>query len=145
MACDLARVVRAEARDPLLRGGGELTRDVPNLLASDVDADGVSVVRVLRFRHEERDGVVAAIAWSGHGCSISQSSASMMTEAVAGKDRAGVALLQAAVRGLLAGGAAADDLGDLDALSGVARYPVRIRCALLAWDVLDEAFGSSSG
>ena len=100
---------------------------------------------VVEVQIEERDGAVAAIAWSGHGCSISQSSASMMTEAVTGKDRAGVARLQAAVRGLLAGGAAAGDLGDLDALSGVARYPVRIRCALLAWDVLDEALGSTPG
>lgn len=116
--------------------------DAPTLTASRTNPTCGDVVDV---QIEERDGAVAAIAWSGHGCSISQSSASMMTEAVTGKDRAGVARLQAAVRGLLAGGATADDLGDLDALSGVARYPVRIRCALLAWDVLDEAFGSTPG
>ena len=90
---------------------------------------------------EERDGTIVAVAFEGHGCSISQSSASMMTEAVAGLDRAGVARLQDAVRSLLTGGAPGGDLGDLEALGGVARYPVRVRCALLAWDVLDEALG----
>lgn len=95
----------------------------------------------------ERDGRVEAVAFDGHGCSISQSSASMMTEAVTGRDRAAIGRLEVAVRAMLAGEEPpvdAGDLGDLEALAGVARYPVRIRCALLAWDVLDEALGAGS-
>ena len=93
----------------------------------------------------ERDGVLTEVAFSGQGCSISQSSASMMTEAVAGKDRATIAATAAAVRQMLEGGEPdADALGELAALQGVARYPARVKCAALAWDVLDEALASGT-
>lgn len=97
----------------------------------------------------EADGVLAEVVFSGQGCSISQSSASMMTEALSGKDRASAASIARAVRAMLAAEAepSEDELGDLVALSGVRRYPVRIKCAALAWDVLDEALagGSATG
>lgn len=97
----------------------------------------------------EEDGVLAEVVFSGQGCSISQSSASMMTEALTGKDRASAASIARAVRAMLAAEAepSEDELGDLVALSGVRRYPVRIKCAALAWDVLDEALagGSATG
>jgi nitrogen fixation NifU-like protein len=97
----------------------------------------------------EEDGVLAEVVFSGQGCSISQSSASMMTEALRGKDRASAASIARAVRAMLAAEAepSEDELGDLVALSGVRRYPVRIKCAALAWDVLDEALagGSATG
>ncbi len=92
---------------------------------------------------------VGSVAIDGQGCSISLSSASMMSEAIKGKSRAEIEELTAKFRGLMSlengidphvdhdhPGAA---LGDLEALEGVRQYPVRIKCASLAWNVLAEA------
>lgn len=91
----------------------------------------------------ERDGVLADVGFTGQGCSISQSSASMMTEAVRGRTPAEAAALAADVRRMLAGELEPDEdsFGDLVALQGVAKYPIRVKCAVLAWDVLQEALG----
>ena len=87
------------------------------------------------------DGVLADVAFQGAGCSISQSSASMMTEAVGGKTVDDALGLAANVRGMLAGEVEPDEdvFGDLVALKGVVKYPIRIKCAVLAWDVLQDA------
>ena len=81
----------------------------------------------------------------GAGCSISQSSASMMTEAVSGKKIDQAKALAADFRGMMAGEVEPDEdgLGDLVALKGVVKYPIRIKCAVLAWDVLQEALDSA--
>ncbi|MGH8926122.1 MAG: Fe-S cluster assembly sulfur transfer protein SufU [Acidimicrobiia bacterium] len=81
---------------------------------------------------------VAGISVRGHGCSISQSSGSMMGEAIKGLDRQQVVGLAARFQEMLT---AENDngelgLGDLEALKGVRRYPVRIKCALLPWTTL---------
>jgi nitrogen fixation protein NifU and related proteins len=90
-----------------------------------------------------RDGDrVAEVKFTGRGCSISQSSASMMTELVRGMPVAEVPALLRRVADLLGGNpeAAADArLGDLRALRGVARFPMRVKCAALAWRGLEEA------
>jgi nitrogen fixation NifU-like protein len=87
------------------------------------------------------DGEIRDIAFQGAGCSISQSSASMMTEAVAGKAVDDALEIAAEFRGMMAGDVepAEDRFGDLVALKGVVKYPIRIKCAVLAWDVLQEA------
>ena len=87
------------------------------------------------------DGTVADVAFQGAGCSISQSSASMMTEAVKGKTVEDSLAMAAAFRGMIAGEVepTEDRFGDLVALKGVVRYPIRIKCAVLAWDVLQES------
>jgi len=92
------------------------------------------------FVHEE-DGRIADVAFTGAGCSISQSSASMMTEAVGGRGVDEALGLAADVRAMMAGGLEPDEdrFGDLVALKGVVKYPIRIKCAVLAWDVLQEA------
>ena len=92
------------------------------------------------FVHQE-DGRVADIAFQGSGCSISQSSASMMTEAVKGRTLGEALELAASFRGMMAGEVEPDEdaFGDLIALKGVVKYPIRIKCAVLAWDVLQEA------
>ena len=83
---------------------------------------------------------VGAIRFRGRGCSISQASASMMTEAVLDQPIERLPALIADVEGLLRGEAREDeDLGDLDALQGVSRFPVRVKCALLSWKVLRQA------
>jgi nitrogen fixation NifU-like protein len=81
------------------------------------------------------------VTFQGAGCSISQSSASMMTEAVTGTSVAQAMELAAAFRGMMAGEVEPDEdrFGDLVALNGVVKYPIRIKCAVLAWDVLQEA------
>jgi nitrogen fixation protein NifU and related proteins len=97
---------------------------------------------------EAEDGKLREVSFVGQGCSISQSSASMMTETVAGKTIGEVEELTANVRGMLSGDVEPDEdaFGELVALKGVVKYPIRVKCAVLAWDVLQEALsqGSSS-
>jgi len=85
--------------------------------------------------------VLTEVTFQGAGCSISQSSASMMTQAVTGTSVAQAMELAAAFRGMMAGEVEPDEdrFGDLVALNGVVKYPIRIKCAVLAWDVLQEA------
>ena len=96
------------------------------------------------------DGKLLEVTFEGAGCSISQSSASMMTEAVSGKPVSDALALAAEFRGMMAGEVEPDEdgFGDLVALKGVVKYPIRIKCAVLAWDVLQEALdgdGAASG
>jgi nitrogen fixation protein NifU and related proteins len=120
------------------------------------------------------DGVVSDIRIGGQGCSISQSSASMMSAAVKGKTLDEVRALSRAFKGMMSiheqaldgdpgsdgngdgagpdqADAAADEqvkLGDLEALRGVVKFPVRIKCATLSWNTLlqglDESAAASS-
>ncbi len=87
------------------------------------------------------DGRVVAIAHSGEGCSISQSSASMMADAVSGMSTDDALALVEHFRLMMHGTETGDEdrLGDAIALEGVARYPVRIKCALLSWMALKDA------
>ena len=95
----------------------------------------------------EQDGidVVSDIKISGQGCSISQSSASMMSAAVKGRSVDEVRALVRKFKGMMSIDTAGDDpgidvpLGDLEALQGVVKFPVRIKCATLAWNTLIEA------
>ena len=98
------------------------------------------------FVHEE-GGKIADVSFTGQGCSISQSSASMMTEAVVGRSLEEAEALIREFRGMMAGEVdpTEDELGDLVALKGVVKYPIRIKCAVLAWDVLQEALGGGEG
>ena len=103
-----------------------------------------------------QDGVVADIRIGGQGCSISQSSASMMSSAVKGKTveeareltRAFKALMTIHESRLDGGDGSGTDtptpdpevkLGDLEALQGVVKFPVRIKCATLSWNTLTQA------
>ena len=96
-----------------------------------------------------QDGVVNDIKVGGQGCSISQSSASMMTQAVKGKRLDEVRALVRRFKGMMsvddaesdgdAAAVAAVQLGDLEALQGVVKFPVRIKCATLAWNTLLQA------
>lgn len=98
------------------------------------------------------DGTVRDIKVGGQGCSISQSSASMMSQAVKGKPIGEVRALVRRFKGMMSiedlddadGNGAADvPLGDLEALQGVVKFPVRIKCATLAWNTLTEALGAA--
>jgi nitrogen fixation protein NifU and related proteins len=107
------------------------------------------------------DGRISDIRIGGQGCSISQSSASMMSAAVKGKTIAEVEDLTRAFKAMMSihessleGSETAEPvevpdvkLGDLEALRGVVKFPVRIKCATLAWNTLaqgiDEATASN--
>jgi nitrogen fixation NifU-like protein len=91
---------------------------------------------------------VCDLRFSGRGCSISQASASMMTQLVKGKTTEEIDAIRKQFRDLMLGNApAADDaqLGSLRALSGVARFPARVKCALLAWNALETALSERAG
>ena len=85
------------------------------------------------------DGKVQDVRFQGKGCSISQASASMMTEAIKGKSTDEARALVDGFKAMMKGEAEPDEtLGDVEALQGVKRYPVRIKCAMLAWTTLEE-------
>jgi nitrogen fixation protein NifU and related proteins len=91
---------------------------------------------------------VCDLKFAGRGCSISQASASMMTQLVKGKSAKEIKALRNRFRDLMLGDpSAADDqeLGSLRALSGVARFPARVKCALLAWNALETALSEWAG
>lgn len=84
------------------------------------------------------------LRFEGNGCAISMASASMMTEAVKGKDRSVAAELAARVHDLLTqDGAGTEGLGKLAALSGVRAFPARVKCASLCWHTLNVALAQS--
>jgi nitrogen fixation protein NifU and related proteins len=93
----------------------------------------------LHLAVDVQGGELADVAFDGKGCSISQASASMMTEAVQGKSVKDALGLTETIRLMMHGEAPAEDLGDLMALEGVAKFPVRVKCALLAWMALKDA------
>jgi nitrogen fixation NifU-like protein len=85
---------------------------------------------------------VADAKFLGEGCSISQASISMMTQRLKGRTKDEATALAARFTEMMHGDAEAAkdrDLGDLRALAGVSRFPVRIKCALLGWNALEEA------
>jgi len=118
----------AEGHNPLC--GDEIT-----VFLDVAEVDGTNVVRDVKI--------------GGQGCSISQSSASMMSAAVKGKSVAEVRALVRKFKGMMSIDTGDDDpdapdvaLGDLEALQGVVKFPVRIKCATLAWNTLLDALAA---
>lgn len=88
------------------------------------------------------DGVIEGVRFEGTGCAISTASASLMTEALKGKTKQEAQALFAGFHALLTGDHAADaavPLGKLEVLSGVREFPLRVKCATLAWHALQAA------
>jgi len=92
----------------------------------------------LTFKVE--DGVVIDARFEGEGCSISMSSASMMTQAIKGKKVEEAIKLSKIFSDIMQGKEYDDDidLGDIEALQGVAKFPARIKCATLAWKAMEK-------
>jgi nitrogen fixation protein NifU and related proteins len=89
-----------------------------------------------------REGVIEDAKFVGDGCSISQASISMMTQLVKGKSAEEAIRLAQRFTAMMHGDADAAkdrDLGEMRALAGVARFPVRVKCALLGWNALEDA------
>ena len=102
---------------------------------------GDEIELFLKFEGDD----VSGIAFEGKGCSISQASASMMTEKVKGLSAEDARSLAESIKRMMAGEEEGDAqaLEDLVSLKGVVRYPVRIKCALLGWNTLVEALDES--
>jgi nitrogen fixation protein NifU and related proteins len=107
---------------------------------------GDEITLYLLVDGEGDDAVVSDVKIGGQGCSISQSSASMMTQAVIGKSVSEARALIRRFRSMMGiedvesqPGDDEIDLGDLEALQGVVKFPVRIKCAVLGWNTLADA------
>lgn len=102
---------------------------------------GDEIELFLKFDGDKLEG----ISFDGKGCSISQASASMMAERLQGASIKDAADLAGGIKRMMAGEEEGDgdELGELIALKGVVKYPVRIKCALLGWDTLVEALEES--
>ena len=87
------------------------------------------------------DGRVVEVGFGGQGCTISQASASMMAELIAGKPLDEVGRIAAAFQRMLSGDGETDEsrLGDAGALAGVRQFPGRVKCAMLPWTTLRQA------
>lgn len=86
------------------------------------------------------DGLVTDAKFEGEGCSISMSSASMMTQAIKGKKIDDAIKLSSIFSNMMQGKEYDDDidLGDIEALQGVSKFPARIKCATLAWKAMEK-------
>ena len=111
------------------------------IAAAPIHVEGVNPVcgDEIHVDLDVESGVIEEIGFWGAGCSISQSSASMMTDRIKGRPADEAKRVMGQVRAMLIDGALPDrELGDLEALEGVAKLPVRVKCALLCWNVLEQ-------
>ncbi|KAF6576902.1 SUF system NifU family Fe-S cluster assembly protein [Paenibacillus polymyxa] len=124
------RVIMDHYKNPRNRGRFEddaVTVDLNNPTCGDR----------ISLQLKTKDGVVEDARFTGEGCSISMSSASMMTEAVKGKTIDQALDMASRFSSLMKGEAVEfDDYEELEALSGVNKFPARIKCAILAWNAL---------
>jgi len=92
-----------------------------------------------------KDGVIEDVKFDGHGCAISQASASMLTEEVKGQKVEDVIAKFNAFRSAMTTDETPDfDLGSLEALVPVKEYPMRVKCATLPWHTLIQALGDKT-
>jgi nitrogen fixation protein NifU and related proteins len=99
----------------------------------------------IQLQMKIEDGKIADAKFVGEGCSISLSSASMMTQAVIGKTIDDALALSDIFSNIMQGKEYDEDrfdLGDIEALQGVCKFPARIKCATLAWKAMEKGIGS---
>lgn len=109
---------------------GSLTIDMNNPTCGDR----------IRLTMKIEDNMVSDVKFDGDGCSISMSSASMMTQAIKGKDIDTALAMSQTFSEMIQGKEYDDeiDLGDIEALQGVSKFPARIKCATLAWKAMEK-------
>jgi len=96
----------------------------------------------IELQLEVNDGCIQQVVFEGSGCAISQASASMLTQQLKGKTTEEATALIGTFKTWMKDRQAEEcpeSLGDIEALSGVRSYPVRVKCALLAWTTLEHA------
>jgi nitrogen fixation NifU-like protein len=94
----------------------------------------------VELRLSFENGAVSDLSVHGRGCSISQASGSMLTDVVLGKQVEDARRLIGLFTGMVTDPESEPpaELGDLEALQGVAKFPVRVKCATLAWHTLED-------
>ena len=134
-------VILDHSRRP--RNFGELA-DAAVRVRGDNPACGDEIHLAVKF---DGDGGLEDIKFTGHGCAISQASASLMTMKLKGKSRGEVMEMLRAFHDLVTGGKneAPKALGDLRVMSGVRRFPQRVKCAMLPWRAVEQALQQNKG
>jgi nitrogen fixation NifU-like protein len=134
-------VILDHSRKP--RNFGDLA-DAAVLVHGDNPACGDEIHLGVKFG---TDGGLQDIKFTGHGCAISQASASLMTIRLKGKSRAEVMEMFRAFHDLVTteGADAPKMLGDLRLMQGVRKFPQRVKCAMLAWRALEQALQQNAG
>lgn len=89
------------------------------------------------------DGIVRDLRFRGDGCAISTASASVMTDAIKGKSEEDARKLFRDFHAMVTGEGQSPEMGKLDVFAGVRDYPVRVKCAMLAWRTLEAALGDA--
>ncbi len=118
------------------RNRGELENaDLKEHLLNPLCGDEVTVFAALN------GDMVADVKFEGRGCSISQASASMMTERLVGKSREEAEAEIQGFKAMMVGEREFPQMDDLAALKGVIQYPSRIKCATLAWTAFQRGLG----
>ena len=122
------------------RNRGELEdADLEEHLLNPLCGDEVTVYANIR------DGKISDVKFDGRGCSISQASASMMTERLAGRSREEAGAEISHFKAMIVGEEEFPEMDDLAALKGVIQYPSRIKCATLAWTAFEQGLRGSKG
>ena len=111
-----------------------------------VDMNNPTCGDVIHLTMIVKDGTVQDVKFEGEGCSISMASASMMTQLIKGKSSDDALSLAKTISNIMLGNEYDDsiDLGDIEALSGVAKFPARIKCATLAWKAMEQGVAKDS-
>ncbi|QKY69818.1 Fe-S cluster assembly sulfur transfer protein SufU [Lentibacillus sp. CBA3610] len=128
------QVIMDHYKNPRNKGsveGDALTVDMNNPTCGDR----------IQLQLQVEDGVVQNAKFTGEGCSISMSSASMMTQAIKGKKLDDALNMSKAFSDMMLGedvDTESLDMGDIEALQGVSQFPARIKCATLAWKAMEK-------
>ncbi|MBI4341063.1 MAG: SUF system NifU family Fe-S cluster assembly protein [Candidatus Omnitrophica bacterium] len=93
------------------------------------------------------NGQIGQVRFHGKGCAISQAAASMLAAQLEGKTLPQARRIIETMQGLMQGRKLdpSVDLGDLEALSGVRKFPVRVKCAALSWNIVEQGLQSYKG
>jgi nitrogen fixation NifU-like protein len=135
-------VILDHSRRP--RNFGELA-DAAVRVHGDNPACGDEIHLGVKF---DGDGGLQEIKFTGHGCAISQASASLMTMKLKGKSRAEVEEMLSAFHDLVTmetNNDAPKNLGDLQVMRGVRKFPQRVKCAMLPWRAVEQALRQTEG
>lgn len=111
-----------------------------------IDMNNPTCGDVIRLTMNVEDDIVKDVKFEGEGCSISMASASMMTQMIKGKTTEEAVKLAHTFSDMMLGKDLDEsiDLDDLEALSGVAQFPARIKCATLSWKAMEKGVSGES-
>lgn len=126
------RVIMDHYKTP--RNKGSFTQDE----ALTIELNNPTCGDKIALQMQIEDNVVKAAKFTGEGCSISMASASMMTDAIKGKKLNEALVMAQQFSDMMQGKEAEFEYEDLEALSGVSKFPARIKCATLAWNALKK-------